>query len=92
MTGSKLIRNGPCGGVRSGGYCEVYPERHCVWTEAYQRSHKMGIYGYILDVQPAVDWRLEGTSAWINMLTMTDSPLQASHSPAGTAQRNPTAK
>jgi hypothetical protein len=30
----------------------------------------MQIYGDGIHlVQPAVDWRLEGTSAWINMLT-----------------------
>ena len=69
MTCPKLLRNGPCGGVRPGGYCEVYPERRCIWTDAYERSRKMPIYGQgILDVQPPVDWRLEGTSAWINML------------------------
>jgi hypothetical protein len=73
MTCPKLLRNGPCGGVRPGGYCEVYPEKRCIWTDAYERSRKMAIYGQgILDVQPAVDFRLEGTSAWINMLTGAD--------------------
>ena len=91
MTCPKLLRNGPCGGVRPGGYCEVYPERRCIWTDAYERSRKMQVYGqYILDLQPPVDWRLEGTSAWINMLTLTDP--QSSHSPSEAAQRNPTAK
>jgi hypothetical protein len=69
MTCPKQLRNGPCGGVRPGGYCEVYPERRCIWTDAYERSRRMRIYGQgILDVQPAVDWRLEGQSAWVNML------------------------
>jgi hypothetical protein len=73
MTCPKLLRNGPCGGVRPGGYCEVYPERRCIWTDAYERSRRMSIYGDgILDVQPPVDWQLEGSSAWINMLTGTD--------------------
>ena len=73
MTCPKRLRNGPCGGVRPGGYCEVYPERHCIWTDAYERSTRMKIYGqHILDLQPTVDWRLEGTSAWINMLTIDD--------------------
>ena len=92
MTCPKLIRNGPCGGVRPGGYCEVYPERRCIWTDAYRRSRKMQIYGQrILDLQPPVDWRLEGTSAWINMLTSTDPPPVA-HSSTEAAQRNPTAR
>jgi hypothetical protein len=73
MTCPKLLRNGPCGGVGPGGYCEVYPERRCIWTDAYERSLKMPSYGpHILDLQPAVDWRLEGSSAWVNMLTGTD--------------------
>jgi hypothetical protein len=70
MTCPKKLRNGPCGGVRPGGYCEVYPEQRCIWTDAYERSRKMRFYGDgILRFQSLVDWRLEGTSAWINMLT-----------------------
>ena len=82
MTCPKLLRNGPCGGVRPGGYCEVYPERRCIWTDAFERSRKMKIYGqHIVDLQPAVDWRLEGTSAWINMLTGADRPPAQQHGP-----------
>ena len=73
MTCPKKLRNGPCGGVRSGGSCEVYPERRCIWTDAFLRSRKMRVYGDdILLLQPPVDWRLEGTSAWINMFRSPD--------------------
>ena len=73
MTCPKQLRNGPCGGVRPGGACEVHPDRRCIWTDAYQRSQRMALYGSrILDLQPPVDWRLEGSSAWINMLTGAD--------------------
>lgn len=76
MTCPKQLRNGPCGGVRAGGYCEVYPERRCIWTEAYERSRKMHTYGDgILMLQPPVDWRLEGRSAWISMLTKEDGEI-----------------
>jgi hypothetical protein len=69
MTCPKLIRNGPCGGVRAGGFCEVYPDRQCIWVQAYQRSQKMRRYGQrMLDHQPPLDWRLAGTSAWINLI------------------------
>lgn len=73
MTCPKQLRNGPCGGVRPGSYCEVEPEMKCVWVEAYERSGKMPRYGEgLCDLQPMVDWRLEGTSAWINLITGAD--------------------
>jgi len=73
MTCPKFIRNGPCGGVRSNGNCEVIPDMRCVWVEAYERSQNMAIYGdEITHLQPPVNQRLEGSSAWINMLTGID--------------------
>ena len=73
MTCPKLLRNGPCGGVRPGGFCEVKSEMRCVWVQAYERSQKMSIYGQdIVDLQPMVNWQLEGTSAWVNLLTGAD--------------------
>jgi hypothetical protein len=75
MTCPKQLRNGPCGGVRPGGYCEVYPDRRCIWTDAYERSRKMPFYGSeIMGIQPPVNWQLEGTSAWVNMITGADRP------------------
>ena len=34
MNCPKNLRNGPCGGVRDNGNCEVRPEMKCVWLEA----------------------------------------------------------
>lgn len=73
MTCPKFIRNGPCGGVRPNGNCEVIPEMRCVWVEAYERSEKMPVFGdEMLSVQAPLNHRLEGSSAWINMLKGKD--------------------
>ncbi|MBS1253458.1 MAG: hypothetical protein MAG451_02507 [Anaerolineales bacterium] len=76
MTCPKNLRNGPCGGVRSNGHCEVKPEMKCVWGEAYERSLDMSVYGHEMTMlQPPVNRRLEGTSAWVNMLTGVDKEV-----------------
>ena len=73
MTCPKNLRNGPCGGVRANGHCEVIPAMKCVWVEAYERSQKMTIYGEdMILINPPVNRQLEGSSAWVNMLTGED--------------------
>lgn len=73
MTCPKELRNGPCGGVRPDGRCEVKPEMDCVWVLAWERSARMRRYGEaIMDIQPPVDYALQGSSAWINMLNGRD--------------------
>ncbi len=38
----KFMSHGPCGGVRKGGYCEVYPEMICPWVTMYFELEKIG--------------------------------------------------
>ena len=73
MTCPKNLRNGPCGGVRLNGNCEVIPEMRCIWVEAYERSQLMNKYGTeIIQLQPPVNRQLEDRSAWISLLTGED--------------------
>jgi hypothetical protein len=65
MNCPKGIRNGPCGGVRSNGNCEVEADMPCVWVEAWSGSQQMKKNENILDLQPAVDHSLRGTSSWL---------------------------
>ncbi len=70
----KNLRNGPCGGVREHGYCEVKPEMRCVWVMAYERSSQMPAYGHeLIQIQPPVNRSLQGTSSWVNMLHGIDT-------------------
>ena len=68
MNCPKTLRNGPCGGVRADGNCEVKPEMRCVWVEAYAGSQRM-VAGKeaIKVVQCAVDGRLKGKSSWLKV-------------------------
>ena len=60
MNCPKNLRNGPCGGVRPNGHCEVKPDMRCVWVVAYETSQSMPVYGHELhDVQPPVAPPLE---------------------------------
>ena len=64
----KSLRNGPCGGVRLDGHCEVIPEMPCVWVRAERRSRWLPWRGEILKIQPSLDWSLKGSSSWVNAL------------------------
>lgn len=68
MNCPKSIRNGPCGGVRPGGFCEVDPAMRCVWVEAWQGSRRMQAGDTIHTVQFAVDHRLQGSSSWLRVV------------------------
>ena len=41
MNCPKSMRNGPCGGVRPDGKCEVKPDMPCVWVLAWEGNRRM---------------------------------------------------
>ena len=78
MNCPKNLRNGPCGGVRADGHCEVIAEMPCIWVQAWERSRKMDSYrDEIQWLQPPVDRSLHNTSAWINLADNTDQAKPA---------------
>jgi hypothetical protein len=69
----KNLRNGPCGGVLVDGHCEVFPDRPCVWVLAWRRSRQLPIWrDHMEHLNPPVDWQLQGSSSWINLVTGRD--------------------
>jgi hypothetical protein len=67
MNCPKALRNGPCGGVRTDGNCEVYPDMPCVWAQAYEGSRSMREGGSIADVLPPINHTLKGSSTWMRL-------------------------
>ena len=67
MNCPKTIRNGPCGGVRENGHCEVKPEMRCVWVAAWDGASRMKGGATIKDANFAVDHRRKGTSSWLKL-------------------------
>jgi hypothetical protein len=65
MNCPKNLRNGPCGGVRLNGHCEVKPEMNCVWVKGIERAPKTPYGREILRLNPPVDWRLKGQASWV---------------------------
>jgi hypothetical protein len=77
MNCPKTLRNGPCGGVREDGSCEVRPEMRCVWLKAYGRSRRLPWSEEFAELRPPVDERLRGTSSWRNLLSGRDREAPA---------------
>ncbi len=65
MNCPKALRNGPCGGVRLDGNCEVLPDMRCVWVEAWEGSRRMHGGDAIQTVQVSIDNQLQGHSSWL---------------------------
>lgn len=66
----KRMRNGPCGGVRADGSCEVDPQMRCVWLEATIGDAAMapGHTPQWARPSPPIDARLQDRSTWVGLI------------------------
>ncbi|MDK3074647.1 methylenetetrahydrofolate reductase C-terminal domain-containing protein [Sedimentitalea sp. JM2-8] len=94
MNCPKTLRNGPCGGVRPGGYCEVKPQMKCVWVLAWDGASRMKNGDRIGEVLPPVDHTLKGSSAWLRVSREKAANLRSATEAARTvvAQSFPAAR
>lgn len=67
MNCPKSIRNGPCGGVRPGGMCEVDSEMKCVWVLAWDGASRMKNGAAIANTEFAIDHSATGRSTWLKL-------------------------
>ena len=68
MNCPKSLRNGPCGGVRANGNCEIIEDMPCVWVQAFEGSRRIpGGVEAMSKVQFAVDQRSQGRSSWLRV-------------------------
>ena len=84
MVCPKNVRNGPCGGVRDNGFCEVDPDLPCVWVDGWDGIKKSSTVKRYLMPRKQADFDRQGTSAWVREIERR-SPhieIQPIHSPA----------
>ena len=83
----KAMRNGPCGGVRADGGCEVDPAMRCVWLEA--RDGMRLISSRDTDMRtslPPIDFSRQDRSSWIKVI---EGAPQFSQPPAPPPRERP---
>ena len=76
MNCPKEMRNGPCGGVRADGSCEVKPEMRCVWLEATEGTKRIAPdhLAHPTPLLAAIDVRNAGRSSWIRVIQGNSEP------------------
>ena len=83
----KTMRNGPCGGVRPDGGCEVKPDMPCVWVLAWEGKQRMNQRDPAVNATlPPVDARLKNTSAWLRKVREHHGHPEPEWSPAATGE------
>ncbi len=71
----KNLRNGPCGGARENGSCEVDPDLPCIWNLVYLSTIAAGDdpKKFARNLIPPRDWCLDQTNALANRLVGLDN-------------------
>jgi 5,10-methylenetetrahydrofolate reductase len=82
MNCPKTLRNGPCGGVRENGHCEIVPSMKCVWLEGWSGAGRMKGGWKIEMAQDPVDQRTAGRSTWLSV-------VKGDHDPGGVSGGRP---
>ena len=62
---SKSLFNGPCGGTRVDGTCEVGDGVRCAWTDIHERLSAQGRLQSILVMRPPMEWIDKGPGTLI---------------------------
>ncbi|MDJ0765731.1 MAG: methylenetetrahydrofolate reductase C-terminal domain-containing protein [Myxococcota bacterium] len=60
---AKGLFNGPCGGTRRGGRCEVNAETPCAWVDIIARLKRQARLASIAEIRAPMDWKnqVQGT-------------------------------
>jgi hypothetical protein len=53
---AKSLSNGPCGGTRKNGKCEIDENLDCVWYQIYERAKARGKVEQLLKVRKPKNW------------------------------------
>ena len=79
----KGMRNGPCGGVRADGACEVDPAMRCVWLDAMDGARRIaGAGNFDRGALAPVDFSRLGRSSWIKVIEGAEPSARAPSPPA----------
>jgi hypothetical protein len=57
---AKSLSNGPCGGTRKEGKCEIDESLDCVWFQIYERAKARGKVDQLLKVRKPKNWSNSG--------------------------------